>query len=166
MHDTVSSSRVAQQLLCRCTLRIPQEWKTKYIVTTWGVAHSSHWTCHARIPGTRSHRLLNFVWWCLVFVGPQYRICFMSLIYTQSSGMAFWKVLHPYSELSSLSNTIPEHIHSVVRSWHEPTDPVAVEVWLLTFYQDTATKVPYFNTSRNAVWASEGTLRRSPIPQY
>ena len=89
------------------------------------------------------------------------QICFMSLINTQSSGMAFWKFLHPCSELSSLSNTIPEHIHSVVRSWHEPTNPVAVEVWLLTFYQDTATKVPYFNTSRNA-----GTLRRSPIPQY
>jgi len=32
------------------------------------------------IPGTRLHGQLKFVWWCLIFVGPHCRTCFMSVM--------------------------------------------------------------------------------------
>jgi hypothetical protein len=32
----------------------------------------------AQISGARSPLQPHFVWWCLIFVGPQYGICFMS----------------------------------------------------------------------------------------
>jgi hypothetical protein len=37
----------------------------------------------AQIPGTRSPKLLNFGWWCLIFVGPQYGTCFMWRLWHQ-----------------------------------------------------------------------------------
>jgi hypothetical protein len=33
-----------------------------------------------QIPGTMLHGQLKFVWWCLVFVGPQCGTCFMSVM--------------------------------------------------------------------------------------
>lgn len=33
-----------------------------------------------QIPGTKLHGHLKFVWWCLIFVGPQCRTCFMSVM--------------------------------------------------------------------------------------
>jgi len=39
----------------------------KYDPMTWG----------AQIPGTMLLWKLNFVQWCLIFVGPHYEACFM-----------------------------------------------------------------------------------------
>jgi hypothetical protein len=36
------------------------------------------WTRVAQISGTRSPRQLNFVWWCLIFVGLHCETCFLS----------------------------------------------------------------------------------------
>lgn len=33
-----------------------------------------------QIPGTRLHDQLKFVWWCLIFVGPECGTCFMSVM--------------------------------------------------------------------------------------
>jgi hypothetical protein len=72
------------------------EWFLRYnnlrnwiceLVTTQEQSWSASQCRSPRIPAARSPGRLNFVRWCLIFVGPQYGTCFMSLLWH----LEFWR---------------------------------------------------------------------------
>ena len=53
-----------------------------------------------QIPGTKSPRELNFVWWDLIFGGPQHGTCFVSLSLFQY--LEFWGNSYTFGKLTQL----------------------------------------------------------------
>ena len=57
-----------------------------------------------QVPGARIPRQLNFVWWCLIFVGLQYGSCLIQLFFWQPEFWGgFWifrKWVHIFQRLS------------------------------------------------------------------